>query len=83
MPKKYNKLWVFGDSYSTPGVEVSPKESYWGLVADYCDIPLIKNLSRPVNSFDSVQQLVIGTHPEFDWHNDLILIGIPPLISVD
>jgi hypothetical protein len=77
--KKYRKLWVFGDSYTTPNMCVSPAESFWGLLAKKLDISTVVNCSRPVNSFDSVCQLVIGIQNQIDWHNDLILIGIPPL----
>lgn len=79
MLKKYDKLWVFGDSYSTPHVCVSPKESFWGLTAIQCDIPTIMNCSRPVNSFDSVCHLLISEQNSYDWDKDLFLIGVPPL----
>ena len=70
---------MFGDSYTTPNVCVAPVDSFWGLTATTLGIPEIINCSRPVNSFDSVCQLLIGTHQDIDWINDLILIGIPPL----
>ena len=79
MLKNYDKLWVFGDSYTTPGVCVEPKDSFWGLLAAYLDIHTIKNCSRPVNSFDAVCQLVVGLQTEIQWKTDLVLIGIPPL----
>jgi hypothetical protein len=79
LSKKYHKLWVFGDSYSTPYVCVDPKESFWGLLASYLSIGTIKNCSRPVNSFDAVCQLVVGLQTEIMWNTDLVLIGIPPL----
>ncbi len=79
MSKKYHKLWVFGDSYSTPYVCVDPQQSFWGLLAQELGIPLIANCSRIVNSFDSICQLVVGIQTKIDWKNDLVLIGIPPL----
>ena len=79
MLKEYDKLWVFGDSYSTPDVCVSPKESFWGLTATHCNIPTIMNCSRSVNSFDSVCHLLISEQNHYDWNKDLFLIGIPPL----
>lgn len=79
MSKKYRKLWVFGDSYSTPYNCVDPKDSFWGLLAQELDIPQIVNCSRPVNSFDSICQLIVGTQTHIDWLNDLVLLGIPPL----
>jgi hypothetical protein len=79
LSKDYNKLWVFGDSYTTPNVCVEPKDSFWGLVATHAGIETIVNCSRPVNSFDSVLQLVLGLQSQFDWQNDLLLIGMPPL----
>ena len=79
MLKEYNKLWVFGDSYTTPYVYVDPRESFWGLLATHLDINSINNCSRPVNSFDTVCQLLVGLQNEIQWSTDLVLIGIPPL----
>jgi hypothetical protein len=77
--KSYDKLWVFGDSYSTPGISVEPQDSFWGLTARHAGIGTIKNCSRPVNSVDSVCHLLISMQEQFHWTNDLILVGIPPL----
>ena len=79
MPKKYDKLWIFGDSYTTPNVCVSPDKSFWGLTAVELGIPVIVNCSRPVNSWTAVQHLVVGMSTEIDWKNDLVFVGIPPL----
>jgi len=70
---------VFGDSYTTPKVCVSPDKSFWGLTAIELKIPLIMNCSRPVNSWTTVQHLVVGMSLEIDWNNDLVFVGIPPL----
>lgn len=77
--KKYHNLWIFGDSYTTPGKCVDPRCSFWGLAASELNINTIMNLSRPVNSFNSVQQLLVGMRENIDWINDLVFIGIPPL----
>jgi len=77
--KEYNKLWVFGDSYTTPDVCVTPKESFWGLVAGNCNISTVVNCSRSVNSFDSVIHMLVSMQEQFDWNRDLLLIDIPPL----
>ena len=37
------------------------------------------NCSRPVNSWTTVQHLVVGMSLEIDWNNDLVFVGIPPL----
>ena len=79
MQNDYRKLWVFGDSYTTPGVCVEPKDSFWGLVAGELGINTVINCSRRVNSFTSVQQLVIGMRDQIDWRHDLVLVGVPPL----
>ena len=79
MLKKYRKLWVFGDSYSTPNYFVEPGDSYWGLAATHLKIPKIANLSASGNSFDSIEQLLVSTQEDIDWTNDFIFIGIPPL----
>jgi hypothetical protein len=77
--KDYDNLWVFGDSYTTPDVCVSPKNSFWGLTATHANIPTIRNCSRSANSFDTVMHLVVSMQNEFNWERDLLLIGIPPL----
>jgi hypothetical protein len=77
--KEYNKLWVFGDSYVTPDVCVPAQESFWGLTAAKFDIPVIMNYSRPGNSVDSVCHLLISEQDQYNWDNDLFLIGLPPL----
>ena len=79
MLKDYDKLWVFGDSYTTPNVCVDPQDSFWGLLATHLGVPTIKNCSRPVNSFDAVCQLLVGLQREIHWDTDIVLIGIPPL----
>lgn len=70
---------MFGDSYTTPNICVDPKDSFWGLAASELQIATIVNCSRPVNSFTSVQQLLVGMSEQIDWVNDLIFVGIPPL----
>jgi hypothetical protein len=77
--KRYDKLWVFGDSFLTPDICVSPSDSFWGLAATHIEIPTVLNCSRPVNSFDSVCQLLVGLQQQINWGTDLVLIGIPPL----
>ena len=79
LQKQYHNLWVFGDSYTTPGVCVDPRDSFWGLTASIIGIKHVVNCSRPVNSFTSVQQLVIGMRENIDWQHDLVFVGIPPL----
>lgn len=79
MSKSFERLWVFGDSYTTPGVCVDPPDSFWGLAAQALNIDVIMNCSRPVNSWTSVQHLLIGMSEQITWQNDLIFIGVPPL----
>lgn len=79
-----SRLFVIGDSYSTPYICVDPRDSFWGLSAKQIGVDEIVNASRPVNSFDSVCQLLIGMQNEYnyDWKNDWFLIGVPPLERV-
>lgn len=79
MSKTYDKLWVFGDSFVTPDYCVNVKDSFWGLTAQHLDIPQINNYSQPGNSFDTVQQLLIGSAEHINWQKDLVFIGLPPL----
>jgi hypothetical protein len=80
--KKYNKLWVFGDSYSTPGLCVEPQDSFWMLTAQALGIDSVYNYSRAGNSFEAVAHALISDSKEYDWENDFFLIGIPPLVRL-
>lgn len=80
MKKEYNRLWVFGDSYSTPYVcDLAPWDSFWGLTAQHANINSITNCSRPESSFDSVCHLLVNMQSKYDWNRDLFLIGLPIL----
>jgi len=79
MLKEYNNLWVFGDSFTTPNFYVNPCDSFWGLSANQLNAKNIINCSWPSNSFDSVCHMVISMQKQYDWENDVIFIGIPPL----
>jgi len=82
LSKKYDKLWVFGDSYSTPGVCVDPVDSFWATVGKTLDVNEIHNYSRPKNSLDSVIHLLVSESSQYNWNNDFFLIGIPPLVRL-
>jgi hypothetical protein len=77
--KDYNKLWVFGDSYTTPDYCVTPQESFWGLAAKHINADEIVNCSWPGNSLASVWHMLIGMQTEYDFDRDFFIIGIPPL----
>lgn len=79
MLKKYRNLWIFGDSYSTPGVCVHPTDSFWMHTARKLEVDKIYNYSWPGNSFDSVIHNVISDSEQFDWEHDFLLICVPPL----
>lgn len=79
MLKTYDKLWVFGDSFTTPDYCVDMQDSFWGLTAQHLNIPNINNYSKIGNSFDTIEQLLVGSIPEISWAKDLLFIGLPPL----
>ena len=79
MLKKYDRLWVFGDSYSTPHVCVSPQDSFWGLAAAKLSVDTVINCSRSKLSFDSVCQILVGEQQSYNFDRDFFIIGIPPL----
>lgn len=79
MLKEYNKLWVFGDSYTTPGFCVEPQESFWGLIAKHINAKDIINCSWPGNSFSSVWHMLVGMQKQYDFEKNFFIIGIPPL----
>lgn len=72
---------MFGDSYSTPHYCVDPQDSFWGLAGKQLGVEQIVNVSRPINSFDSVCQLLIGMQNQYEyiWKEDFFIIGVPPL----
>jgi len=75
-----SKLYIFGDSYSTPGLCTNPKDSFWGLLArDLADkIESIENYSWPGNNIDSIGHVIVSIVDQFE-HDDYLLIGIPHL----
>jgi len=75
----YDKLWVFGDSYTTPDFCVSPAESFWGLTVSAIGAKSVVNCSWPGNSFDSIMHMAISMQDEYNWDNDFLIIGVPPL----
>jgi hypothetical protein len=82
LQKRYRNLWIFGDSYSTPDVCVSPEDSFWGSVAKKIGVDEIHNYSRSGNSLDSIIHLLISESTQYSWDNDFFLIGIPPLVRL-
>jgi hypothetical protein len=72
-------VWVFGDSVSTPFVHVDPRDSFWGLTAQFVNATKIMNCSRLGNSFDSLAHLLVSMQKRYSWDNDLFLLCIPPL----
>jgi hypothetical protein len=79
LAKKYRNLWVFGDSYSTPGVCVTPTDSFWMKVAKQLQVQKVYNYSWPRNSFDSVIHTLISDSKQYNWQQDFFLIGVPVL----
>lgn len=75
-----SKLYIFGDSYSTPGFCVAPRDSFWGLLARDLGskISSVENCSWPGNNIDSIGHVLVSTIDQFD-PTDYLLIGIPPL----
>ena len=82
MSKKIERLWVFGDSNSTPNFLVEPKNSFWGLAARKFDIVDIFNISRAGCSLASVAHLLISMQQQYTFESDLFLVGVPPLERV-
>jgi hypothetical protein len=75
-----SKLYIFGDSYSTPGFCVDPRESWWGLMATDLSSKIqgVDNYSWPGNNIDSIQHIVVANQDMFDT-DDYVVIGLPPI----
>jgi len=72
-----SRLFVYGDSYSTPGFCVDPKDSWWGLMAQTLQVGTVENYSWPGNNVDSISHVIVagaGFSPE-----DYVVIGVPPI----
>ena len=70
------KLTVLGDSYVTPGVFVSPKDSFWGLLAKDLNTTTIDNYATPGFSLDSIIHILLNE--DIDFSQSYFIIGIPP-----
>lgn len=79
MQETLSKLWVFGDSFTSPNYFVEPQESFWGLAAQELGVDRIVNCSRAGNSFETVLQQLIGLSTLINFEQDTIFVGIPPL----
>lgn len=75
-----SELYVFGDSYSTPGFLVDPKDSWWGLLGQDLGsrISSVKNYSWPGNNIDSIGHVIMNLTEKFEF-TDYVAVGIPPL----
>jgi hypothetical protein len=71
------KLYIFGDSYSTPDFCVSPQDSWWGQLAQDMSLPVI-NYSWPGNNLESIAHIIVSQNCIFE-PNDAIVIGVPPI----
>ena len=73
-----SKLFIYGDSYSTPGFCVKPKDSWWGRLANELDIAGIENFSWPGNNIDSIAHIIVANSNLFN-SDDYVVIGVPPI----
>jgi hypothetical protein len=72
-----SRLIIYGDSYSTPGFCVDPKDSWWGLLAQALQVHTVENHSWPGNNIDSISHLIVAG-PGFSTE-DYVVIGVPPI----
>lgn len=71
------RLFVYGDSYSTPGFCVDPQDSWWGRMALALDVNIVENYSWPGNNIDSIAHIIVaGAGFATD---DYVVIGVPPI----
>lgn len=73
-----SKLYVFGDSYSTPGFCVDVKDSWWGLMSQCLGVDSIENFSWPGNNIDSIGHIIVANSNLFK-QNDYLVVGVPPI----
>lgn len=73
-----SKLYIFGDSYSTPGFCVEPKDSWWGLLFQNLNVSSAENFSWPGNNIDSIAHIIVANSNLFE-SDDYLIIGVPPI----
>ena len=71
-----SKLYIFGDSYSTPDFCVDPQDSWWALCAGLLPVTEIHNHSWPGNNIESIAHTILNTDINRD---DFIIVAVPPL----
>lgn len=72
------KLYVFGDSFSTPYFCVDPKDSFWGLLANEISIDEIYSYCWPGNCLENIVHTILNE--DFEFENSYFVIGLPPLL---
>ena len=72
-----SRLFIYGDSYSTPGFCVDPKDSWWGLIAQDLQVGSIENYSWPGNNVDSISHLIVASAGFSS--KDYVVTGVPPI----
>jgi hypothetical protein len=71
------KLYVFGDSFTTPNFCVTPSDSFWGLLAKDLGVETIVNYSQPGFSLDQIIHILCNEDLEFT--DNYFFIGVPPI----
>ena len=77
--RTYNKLIVMGDSYVTPGLAVTPQESFWGLLAEDIKANEIDHYASPGNSYENIEHLIVCNIEELAKDDALLILGLPVL----
>ena len=67
---------VLGDSFVTPGNQVEPQDSFWGLLANDLGVSEIDNYATPRFSLDSIIHILLNEQIDFSRY---LIVGIPPL----
>jgi len=71
-----SKLYVFGDSYTTPNYCVAQQDSWWGLCAGLLPVDEIHNHSWPGNNIESIAHTILHTDIDRD---DFVIVAVPPM----
>lgn len=75
---RFNRLYVYGDSYATPDFCVSVENSFWGLLAKDLEVDRVYNSASPGTSLDSISHRIVSTVDVIP-EGSLLLVGIPIL----
>jgi hypothetical protein len=74
-------MYVFGDSFATPGLCVDPKDSFWGLLAQDLNVKEIINYSHSgIGTSTNLHWMMTALHTIMNFQEN-ILRGVKVILT--